>query len=87
MSSRKNRQLAYESAATVADAIRTKQVSSVELTKLMLERIEKLNPRINAIVTVTADLRCAVPPRQSRAGRRNDLGAFARRALHDQGLF
>jgi len=55
MSSRKNRQLAYESATTVAEAIRTKQVSSVELTKLMLERIEKLNPKINAIVTVTAE--------------------------------
>lgn len=45
----------YESATAVASAIRTKQVSSVELTKLMLERIEKLNPRINAIVTVTAE--------------------------------
>lgn len=45
----------YESAAAAADAIRRKQVSSVELTKLMLERIEKLNPRINAIVTVTAE--------------------------------
>ena len=45
----------YESAAAAADAIRTKQVSSVELTKLMLGRIEKLNPRINAIVTVTAE--------------------------------
>jgi amidase len=55
MSSRKNRQLAYESATTVAEAIRTKQVSSVELTTLMLERIEKLNPKINAIVTVTAE--------------------------------
>jgi amidase len=45
----------YESAAAAARAILTKQVSSLELTKLMLERIEKLNPRINAIVTVTAE--------------------------------
>jgi amidase len=45
----------YASATKVANAIQAKQVSSVELTKLMLERIQKLNPRINAIVTITAD--------------------------------
>jgi amidase len=45
----------YASASTAAHAIRSKQVSSFELTKLMLDRIEKLNPRINAIVTVTAE--------------------------------
>jgi amidase len=45
----------YASAAKAAKAIQTKQVSSVELTKLMLDRIQKLNPKINAIVTITAD--------------------------------
>lgn len=45
----------YASAANAANAIQAKQVSSVELTKLMLDRIQKLNPKINAIVTVTAD--------------------------------
>ena len=45
----------YASATVVAKAIQQKQVSSVELTTLMLDRIEKLNPKINAIVTVTAD--------------------------------
>jgi amidase len=45
----------YASAAFVAKAIQAKQVSSVELTKLMLDRIQKLNPKINAIVTITAD--------------------------------
>jgi amidase len=45
----------YASATVAANAIKTKQVSSVELTKLMLDRIGKLNPKINAIVTITAD--------------------------------
>lgn len=45
----------YASASEAANAIRTKQVSSVELTKLVLGRIQELNPGINAIVTITAD--------------------------------
>jgi amidase len=45
----------YAPATTAARAIQTKQVSSVELTKLMLDRIQRLDPKIHAIVTVTAD--------------------------------
>jgi amidase len=45
----------FASAAGAASAIQAKLVSSVELTKLMLDRIHKLNPKINAIVTITAD--------------------------------
>ena len=45
----------YASAAEAAQAIRARQVSSVQLTRLMLDRIEKLNPRINGVVTVTAE--------------------------------
>jgi amidase len=45
----------YASASVAAHAIRQKQVSSVELTQLVLDRIQKLNPKINAIVSVTAD--------------------------------
>ncbi|MGE5359112.1 MAG: amidase [Bacteroidales bacterium] len=45
----------YASANAAARAIRSRQISSLELTKLLLDRIEKLNPKINAIVTVTAD--------------------------------
>ncbi len=45
----------FASAEFAANAIRSKQISSVELTKLMLDRIQKLNPKINAIVTITAE--------------------------------
>jgi aspartyl-tRNA(Asn)/glutamyl-tRNA(Gln) amidotransferase subunit A len=37
------------------DAIRDKQISAVELTKHLLARIEKLEPRIGAYISVTAD--------------------------------
>jgi aspartyl-tRNA(Asn)/glutamyl-tRNA(Gln) amidotransferase subunit A len=35
--------------------IRARQLSPVELTRAYLDRIEKLNPRLNAYITVTAD--------------------------------
>jgi len=41
--------------ADVATQIKAKQVSPVELTKLMLDRIEELNPRLVAYVTVSDD--------------------------------
>ncbi len=46
----------FASATEVARALRAKQISSVEITRLALERIDRLNPRLNAVVTVTADL-------------------------------
>lgn len=41
--------------AAAAGALRTRQVSSRELTDAYLARIESLNPRINAYLTVTAE--------------------------------
>jgi aspartyl-tRNA(Asn)/glutamyl-tRNA(Gln) amidotransferase subunit A len=35
--------------------VRTKEVSPVELTRECLSRIERLNPKLNAFITVTAD--------------------------------
>src|SRR5260370_34363775 len=40
----------FGSAMGVADAIRKKKGSSVELTHHVLRRIEQLNPRLNAVV-------------------------------------
>lgn len=44
-----------ETIIEVAPRLRRKEVSPVELTRLCLERIEKLNPELNAFITVTAD--------------------------------
>ncbi|MBM4381991.1 MAG: hypothetical protein FJ091_01355 [Deltaproteobacteria bacterium] len=38
-----------------AQALRSKEVSALELTDAYLRRIERLNPRVNAYVTVTAE--------------------------------
>jgi Asp-tRNA(Asn)/Glu-tRNA(Gln) amidotransferase A subunit family amidase len=51
MSSRDD-DLAFVGAATAAALVREKEVSPVELTRLYLDRIERLNPRLCAYVTV-----------------------------------
>jgi amidase len=48
-------ELDFASAVDAALAIRSGKVSSVELTNRMLARIAQHNPRLNAIVTLTAD--------------------------------
>ena len=47
--------LCYTPATKLAALIRSKKLSPVELTRTVLERIERLNPRLNAFCTVTAD--------------------------------
>ena len=43
------------SATEMVAAVRAKEVSPVELTGAVLERIERLNPVVNAVVTVAAE--------------------------------
>jgi len=47
--------LCYTPATKLAALIRARKLSPVELTRTVLERIERLNPRLNAFCTVTAD--------------------------------
>jgi aspartyl-tRNA(Asn)/glutamyl-tRNA(Gln) amidotransferase subunit A len=47
--------LAYSSAADLREMLHSKKLSPVELTELYLRRIETLNPRLNAFLTVTGD--------------------------------
>ncbi len=47
--------LHFASARETAHAIRTRQVSSFELTQHLLQRIRQFNPKLNAIVTLLAD--------------------------------
>lgn len=48
--------LAFASLATLAHLVKSKQVSSVELTKLALERLKKYDPALLCVVTLTEDL-------------------------------
>jgi aspartyl-tRNA(Asn)/glutamyl-tRNA(Gln) amidotransferase subunit A len=46
---------ALETIVDLAPRLRRKEVSPVELTRACLDRIEKLNPTLNAFITVTAE--------------------------------
>ena len=51
----KHEELIYASATTLAKAIRAKHVSSEEVVKAYVERIEAVNPKLNAVVQFTAE--------------------------------
>src|SRR5438128_4619181 len=48
--------LAFLSLTELSELIRTRKVSPVEVTRTILARIEKLNPALNAYITVTRDV-------------------------------
>ena len=50
-----NTNLAFEPATKLHEMIAEKEISPVELTRLYLDRIEKLNPVLNAYLTVDPD--------------------------------
>jgi amidase len=69
--------LDFASALDAGRAIRRGEASSVELTTRMLDRIARLNPRLNAIVTLTADAALARARAADDArARREWWGAF-----------
>lgn len=47
--------LEFASALGAAEAIRRREISSAELTQLTLERIDRVNPALNAIVNILRD--------------------------------
>src|SRR5688500_9247143 len=47
--------LCYTPATELARLIRTRALSPVEITRAVLERIDSVNPRVNAYCTITAD--------------------------------
>ncbi|MCZ6747846.1 MAG: amidase [SAR324 cluster bacterium] len=48
--------LCFTSATELAEAIRTKALSPVEIAEAVLERIERVNPKLNAYCTLTAEI-------------------------------
>jgi len=70
-------ELAFTPALELARRLRDGELSSVELTEHYLARIEALNPKINAYVTVAADhARAAAAAADARRARRDELPAF-----------
>ena len=51
--------LAFTPATELAELIRARKLSPVELTRAVLDRIERLNPIVNAFCTITPDVALA----------------------------
>lgn len=58
--------LAFASIQKIGKLFRARRLSPVELTKFLLARVDALNPRLNAYLTVTADLALAQARRAER---------------------
>lgn len=50
-----DQELAFTSIERVASLVQERKLSPVELTQIMLARIERINPQLNAYLTVTAE--------------------------------
>jgi amidase len=68
-----DRNLYYAPATVLAEAIRRKRVSSLEVVNACLRRIDEVNPRLNAVVQLMADT--------ARAGARQADAELARGKL------
>src|SRR5260370_28691905 len=66
----------FETATRLARAIRNGRLSSVEATKMHLERIARLNGPLNALVVVDGDgaMKAARAADRARAGKNAGLG-------------
>ena len=67
-----NQELAYSSATNLLQLISSKQVSPVELTKLFLERIDRLDPQLNSYLLVTYEQALAAAKAAEDAIMRGD---------------
>src|SRR5229473_7514542 len=70
--------VAFWPATHLAELIRTKQVSSVELTEMYLHRLKRYNPKLLCAVTITEDLAM----RQAREADREIASGHYRGPLH-----
>ena len=68
-------ELIYCSAASLAQAIREKRVSSYEVVDAHIQRIEKVNPLLNAIVQLTAETALAQAKQADAAVARGEITA------------
>jgi aspartyl-tRNA(Asn)/glutamyl-tRNA(Gln) amidotransferase subunit A len=67
--------ICWMSAVDLAKAIKKKKLSPVEVVRVVLERIEDINPKVNAYVTVTADSALAEAKKAEKAlMKENELG-------------
>jgi aspartyl-tRNA(Asn)/glutamyl-tRNA(Gln) amidotransferase subunit A len=70
--------LIFADIRTLANSIRSRKVSPVELTEAYLERLEKIGPKLNAVVTVTR----ALALQQAKAAEQEISAGKYRGPLH-----
>jgi aspartyl-tRNA(Asn)/glutamyl-tRNA(Gln) amidotransferase subunit A len=73
--------------AELNEGLRARRFSSVELTKHFLARIERLNPALNALITVTADDALAAAQRADKLLASGEAGALAGLPLVHKDIF
>jgi amidase len=66
-------EIIYASAATIAKMIREGHVSSEEVVRTFLDRIEKVNPKLNAVVQLAADRALAEARDADKATAKGDV--------------
>lgn len=69
-------ELCWMTALELLSAYRDGELSPVEVTRAILERVEEVNGKINAIVTVTGDLAMEQAGAAEKAYRRGETGAL-----------
>jgi aspartyl-tRNA(Asn)/glutamyl-tRNA(Gln) amidotransferase subunit A len=73
--------LAFASIEEIARLFRKRKLSPVELTKFILTRIDQLNPKLNAYITVTAELALA----QAKKAEAELFAPRGRKGYRDRG--
>jgi aspartyl-tRNA(Asn)/glutamyl-tRNA(Gln) amidotransferase subunit A len=73
--------LAFASIEEISRLFRKRKLSPVELTKLILARIDQLNPKLNAYITVTTDLALA----QAKKAEAELFSPRGRKGYRDRG--
>jgi aspartyl-tRNA(Asn)/glutamyl-tRNA(Gln) amidotransferase subunit A len=67
-------ELIYSDATKLAELIRTREVSPVEVMKAHLDRIEAVNPKVNAVVTIAFDALKSAKDAEAAVLRGDELG-------------
>ena len=83
-----SKELHFATATELAAMIRGKQVSATEVMQAHLKQIEKVNPKVNAIVTLTADAAlAAAKAADAKQARGEALGALHGLPIAHKDLF
>ncbi len=69
-------EIVYSDATRLAELIRSREVSPVEVVQAHLDRIEAVNPKLNAIVTIAEDAIAAARTAEAAVMSGEELGSL-----------